>query len=99
MRQHRYKHLLPMLMSMILLAVFLVVYLYKNYKTSSQDLQGQTQLYLENAFKTAESQMFDKMLIELRGVSIFDRHSPGQNDVKIEKEIFLSPRLIQRKPL
>lgn len=85
MRQHRYKHLLPMLMSMILLAVFLVVYLYKNYKTSSQDLQGQTQLYLENAFKTAESQMFDKMLIELRGVSIFDRHSPGQNDVKIEK--------------
>lgn len=73
MPYQRLKQLLPMIVSIVLLASFLVVYLYRNYNNIESELNKQAQLYLENAFKTAESQMFDKMLIELKGVSVFHK--------------------------
>jgi len=71
-----------MIVSIVLLASFLVVYLYRNYNNIESELNKQAQLYLENAFKTAESQMFDKMLIELKGVSVFHKKDKGTKDLK-----------------
>lgn len=82
MPYQRLKQLLPMIVSIVLLASFLVVYLYRNYNNIESELNKQAQLYLENAFKTAESQMFDKMLIELKGVSVFHKKDKGTKDLK-----------------
>jgi signal transduction histidine kinase len=68
-----------MLISLVLLALFLLAYLYKNYRKSESDLRDQTQLYMENAFKSAEAQMFDRIFLELNGVSIFSRRANSHN--------------------
>ncbi|NOT35949.1 MAG: HAMP domain-containing histidine kinase [Saprospiraceae bacterium] len=75
------KQLLPIIVSMLLLALFLGIYLFRNYQSADKELKKQAQLYLENAFKTAESQIFDKMIIELKGYSVFQKDS-ALNDLK-----------------
>lgn len=77
-----------MLFSMVLLAVFLLAYMSKNYKAIESDLRKQAQLNLENAFKTAENQHFDKMFIELKGFSFLAKsdssfHQPVQNERRL----------------
>jgi two-component system phosphate regulon sensor histidine kinase PhoR len=64
---------IPMVISLVLLAVFLCIYLYKNYRSAEREISQQAQLFFENAFKTAEGQVFDKMMIEMKGVSFLQK--------------------------
>ncbi|MBK9270934.1 MAG: HAMP domain-containing histidine kinase [Saprospiraceae bacterium] len=55
--------------SLLLLAVFLVYYLINSYKNEKAQLQKEVHYLLTNAFKTAESEVLDQMIFELKGVS------------------------------
>jgi|JI7StandDraft_1071085.scaffolds.fasta_scaffold03027_5 two-component system phosphate regulon sensor histidine kinase PhoR len=62
-----------MFVSLALLTLFLCIYLYKNYKSAQQEMGQRAQLFFENAFKTAEGQVFNKMMIEMNGVSFLQK--------------------------
>ncbi|MBK9108682.1 MAG: HAMP domain-containing histidine kinase [Saprospiraceae bacterium] len=72
-------HHTPMAISLILLAVFLSFYLWSVYQIEKNDLKREVNYLLENAFKTAENQMLDKMIFEMSGASWMHQDSVVKN--------------------
>jgi two-component system phosphate regulon sensor histidine kinase PhoR len=64
-----------MTLSLILLAGFLIFYLWKVYRIEKQDLQKEAGYLFENAFKTAENHILDEMIYEVKGISWLNRDS------------------------
>ena len=71
-----------MTISLVLLAAFLYFYLVSVYNTKKADLTRETGYLLENAFKTAENQLLDRMILELRASSWHHKDSTN-TQVKI----------------
>ncbi len=64
-----------MTLSLVLLAVFLIFYLWKIYRIEKQDLRKEAGYLFENAFKTAENRILDEMIYEVKGISWLNRDS------------------------
>lgn len=69
------RQFVPMTLSLVLLAGFLVFYLWKVYRIEKQDLQKEAGYLFENAFKTAENHILDEMIYEVKGISWLNRDS------------------------
>ncbi|MBK8956597.1 MAG: hypothetical protein IPM34_13720 [Saprospiraceae bacterium] len=69
----------PIAISLILLAAFLSFYLRSVYQMEKNDLSREVKYLLENAFKTAENQVLDKMIFELKGSSWLHKDSTVKN--------------------
>ena len=64
-----FKDYIPILLSLVLLAAFLCYYLISLFHQQQNDLNKEVSYMFANAFKSAESKVFDKMIFEMKGVS------------------------------
>lgn len=72
-------HYAPIAISLLLLAAVLFFYLRSVYQLKKNDLNREVKYLLENAFKTAENQMLDKMIFEIKGSSWLHNDSSVRN--------------------
>lgn len=77
-------------LSLVLLAAFLLYYLYSAFLTEQARLRKEVHYLFTNAFRTAESEMLDQMIFELKGVSWLKKHNAATIDIRNhETEMFL----------
>lgn len=76
----------PILISLLLLFLFLSYYIYSAYQLKKEDINKEVNYLLENAIKSAETKALDKMLFDLKGISVLNQDSVT-NTLKAKPDI------------
>ena len=75
------KEYTPIGFSLILLLAFLGYYMLSAFQQEKADLNKEVRYIFINAFKSAEAKVFDKMIFEMKGVSLLNR---GATSAKVD---------------